>query len=234
MGAPSDHPIRVFLVDDDPLVREVLKSYLDSAEGITVVETASDGSEALERIPEADIDVVLSDVYMQHMGGAELLRNLAKRGPVPSFLAISSLDNDSAMLDILEHGGRGYILKSQPREEIILSVRQAVAGGTVISPAAMNKLLPHLSGQQQQSNPAPAARPQPQKRIVVPAGLSDTERQVLELLCDGLSNADIAKRLSYAESTVKKMVSKLISVYGVSSRLDLVVTVLNGRGPQQH
>lgn len=234
MGAPSDHPIRVFLVDDDPLVREVLKSYLDSAEGITVVDTASDGSEALERIPEADVDVVLSDVYMQQMGGAELLRNLAKRGPVPPFLAISSLDNDSAMLDILEHGGRGYILKSQPREEIILSVRQAVAGGTVISPAAMNKLLPHLSGQHHQGSPAPAAGPQSQKQIAVPDGLSDTERRVLELLCDGLSNADIAKRVRYSESTVKKMVSKLISVYGVSSRLDLVVTVLNGRGPQQH
>ena len=225
-----DHPIRVFLVDDDPLVREVLKSYLDSAEGITVVETASDGSEALERIPQLDVDVVLSDVYMQHMGGAELLRNLAARGAAPAFLAISSLDNDTAMLDILDHGGRGYILTSQPREEIILSVRQAVAGGTVISPAAMNKLLPHLSQREVQ---APQAAPKRAKAAInVPAGVSDTEQRVLELLCDGLSNADIAKHLSYSESTVKKMVSKLLSAYGVSSRLDLVVTVLNGRGPQ--
>jgi len=226
----ADQPIRVFLVDDDPLVREVLKSYLDSAEGITVVATASDGSEALERIPELDVDVVLSDVYMQHMGGAELLRNLDARGAAPAFLAISSLDNDSAMLDILDHGGRGYILKSQPREEIILSVRQAVAGGTVISPAAMNKLLPHLSQREPQ---APQAAPEhPKAAIDVPAGVSDTEQKVLELLCDGLSNADIAKHLNYSESTVKKMVSKLLSAYGVSSRLDLVVTVLNGRGPQ--
>ena len=225
-----DHPIRVFLVDDDPLVREVLKSYLDSADGITVVETASDGSEALERIPELEVDVVLSDVYMQHMGGAELLRNLAARGAAPAFLAISSLDNDTAMLDILDHGGRGYILKSQPREEIILSVRQAVAGGTVISPAAMNKLLPHLSQREAQ---APQAAPErPQAALAVPAGVSDTEQKVLELLCDGLSNADIAKHLNYSESTAKKMVSKLLSAYGVSSRLDLVVTVLNGRGPQ--
>ena len=231
MGTTSESPIRVFLVDDDPLVREVLKSYLDSAEGITVVETASDGSEALERIPELDVDVVLSDVYMQHMGGAELLRNLAARGPAPAFLAISSLDNDTAMLDILDHGGRGYILKSQPREEIILSVRQAVAGGTVISPAAMNKLLPHLS-QREPQVPQNDREARPKAAIDVPSGVSDIEQRVLELLCDGLSNADIAKRLSYSESTVKKMVSKLLSAYGVSSRLDLVVTVLNGRGPQ--
>lgn len=231
MGTTSESPIRVFLVDDDPLVREVLKSYLDSAEGITVVETASDGSEALERIPELDVDVVLSDVYMQHMGGAELLRNLAARGPAPAFLAISSLDNDTAMLDILDHGGRGYILKSQPREEIILSVRQAVAGGTVISPAAMNKLLPHLS-QREPQVPHNDREARPKAAIDVPSGVSDIEQRVLELLCDGLSNADIAKRLSYSESTVKKMVSKLLSAYGVSSRLDLVVTVLNGRGPQ--
>lgn len=231
MGTTSENPIRVFLVDDDPLVREVLKSYLDSTEGITVVDTASDGSEALERIPELDVDVVLSDVYMQHMGGAELLRNLAARGAAPAFLAISSLDNDTAMLDILDHGGRGYILKSQPREEIILSVRQAVAGGTVISPAAMNKLLPHLS-QREPRAPQIDRRARPKATTDVPAGVSDTEQKVLELLCDGLSNADIAKHLNYSESTVKKMVSKLLSVYGVSSRLDLVVTVLNGRGPQ--
>lgn len=232
MGTTSENPIRVFLVDDDPLVREVLKSYLDSAEGITVVETASDGTEALERIPELDVDVVLSDVYMQHMGGAELLRKLTARGSAPAFLAISSLDNDTAMLDILDHGGRGYILKSQPREEIILSVRQAVAGGTVISPAAMNKLLPHLSQREAQ---APQVAPKRAKAAIsVPAGVSDTEQRVLELLCDGLSNADIAKHLNYSESTVKKMVSKLLSAYGVSSRLDLVVTVLNGRGPQVH
>ena len=233
MGTTSESPIRVFLVDDDPLVREVLKSYLDSAEGITVVATASDGTEALERIPELDVDVVLSDVYMQHMGGAELLRNLDARGAAPAFLAISSLDNDTAMLDILDHGGRGYILKSQPREEIILSVRQAVAGGTVISPAAMNKLLPHLS-QREPQVPHNDREARPEAAIDVPAGVSDTEQKVLELLCDGLSNADIAKRLNYSESTVKKMVSKLLSMYGVSSRLDLVVTVLNGRGPQQH
>lgn len=231
MGTTPESPIRVFLVDDDPLVREVLKSYLDSADGINVVETASDGSEALERIPELDVDVVLSDVYMQHMGGAELLRNLVARGAAPAFLAISSLDNDSAMLDILDHGGRGYILKSQPREEIILSVRQAVAGGTVISPAAMNKLLPHLS-QREAKTPKAAQNAHSNAAISVPPGVSDIEQRVLELLCDGLSNADIAKRLNYSESTVKKMVSKLLSAYGVSSRLDLVVTVLNGRGPQ--
>ena len=231
MGTTSESPIRVFLVDDDPLVREVLKSYLDSAEGITVVATASDGTEALERIPELDVDVVLSDVYMQHMGGAELLRNLDARGAAPAFLAISSLDNDTAMLDILDHGGRGYILKSQPREEIILSVRQAVAGGTVISPAAMNKLLPHLSQREPQA-PQSDRGARPKTAIDVPSGVSDTEQKVLELLCDGLSNADIAKQLNYSESTVKKMVSKLLSAYGVSSRLDLVVTVLNGRGPQ--
>ena len=110
-------------------------------------------------------------------------------------------------------------------------MRQAVAGGTVISPAAMNKLLPHLS-QREPQVPQNDREARPKAAIDVPSGVSDIEQRVLELLCDGLSNADIAKRLSYSESTVKKMVSKLLSAYGVSSRLDLVVTVLNGRGPQ--
>lgn len=220
MGTTSESPIRVFLVDDDPLVREVLKSYLDSAEGITVVATASDGTEALERIPELDVDVVLSDVYMQHMGGAELLRNLDARGAAPAFLAISSLDNDTAMLDILDHGGRGYILKSQPPEEIVLSVRQAITGGTVVSPAAMNNLVQYIDPEPVQPSP---------RRVNLPDGISDNEVAVLDLLCEGLSNAEIAKRLNYSESTVKKQVSHLLTLFGVSSRLDLVVTVLNGR-----
>ena len=96
----------------------------------------------------------------------------------------------------------------------------------------MNKLLPHLSQGEPQA--PEAAHQRPRAAVNVPAGVSETEQKVLELLCDGLSNADIAKHLNYSESTVKKMVSKLLSAYGVSSRLDLVVTVLNGRGPQVH
>lgn len=213
--------IRVFLVDDDPLVREVLTSYLAKAGDIDVVGTASNGAEALERIRPAEIDLVLSDVYMPKMDGATLLRNLRERPGTPAFLAITSLENDKAMLDILAMGGRGYILKSQPPEQIILSVRQAVSGGTVVSPAAMTNLVQYLA-------PADATPPAQQARAYAP-GVSESERNVLDLLCEGLSNADIAKRLNYSESTVKKHVSNLIALYGVSSRLDLVVKVLNGR-----
>lgn len=221
----ADAPrIRVFLVDDDPLVREVLTSYLATAGDIDVVGTASNGADALERINPADVDLVLSDVYMPKMDGATLLRNLAARPDTPAFLAITSLENDKAMLDILAHGGRGYILKSQPPEQIILSVRQAVTGGTVVSPAAMTNLVQYLSPQVREPRSAPAQQPRN-----YPEGISEAERGVLDLLCEGLSNADIAKRLNYSESTVKKHVSNLIALYGVSSRLDLVVKVLNGR-----
>lgn len=214
--------IRVFLVDDDPLVREVLTSYLATAGDIDVVGTASNGAEALERIRPAEVDLVLSDVYMPKMDGATLLRHLAERPETPAFLAITSLENDKAMLDILAHGGRGYILKSQPPEQIILSVRQAVTGGTVVSPEAMTNLVRYLA-------PEPAVAVAPPASRSYPPGISEAERAVLDLLCEGLSNADIAKRLNYAESTVKKHVSNLLALYGVSSRLDLVVTVLNGR-----
>lgn len=215
------HRIRVFLVDDDPLVREVLTSYLAKAGDIDVVGTASNGAEALERIRPAEIDLVLSDVYMPKMDGATLLRNLRERPDTPAFLAITSLENDKAMLDILAMGGRGYILKSQPPEQIVISVRQAVSGGTVVSPAAMTNLVQYLA-------PADTTPPEQRSRTYAP-GVSESERNVLDLLCEGLSNADIAKRLNYSESTVKKHVSNLIALYGVSSRLDLVVKVLNGR-----
>ena len=95
-----------------------------------------------------------------------------------------------------------------------------MTGGTVVSPAAMNNLVRYIAPQEEQ--PAPA-------RAELPAGISETEVAVLDLLCEGLSNADIAKRLNYSESTVKKQVSHLLTLFGVSSRLDLVVTVLGGR-----
>lgn len=221
MSSGTNQHIRVFLVDDDPLVRDVLNRYLTSAEDIDVVGTASSGPEALELIDPVETDLVLSDVYMPEMDGPTLLAHLNERSDTPAFLAITSLENDKKMLDVLGLGGRGYILKSQPPEEIILSVRQAVTGGTVVSPAAMTNLVRYLSP----SEKTAAATPQ----RTYPEGITDGETDVLELLCEGLSNADIARRLSYSESTVKKHVSRLLTLYGVSSRLDLVVTVLNGK-----
>lgn len=216
----TNTPIRVFLVDDDPLVRDVLTRYFHNTDDITVVGTASNGAEALKLIEPAEVDIVLSDVHMPQMDGATLLKNLAQRPHTPAFLAITSLENDRAMLDVLAHGGRGYILKSQPPEEIILSVRQAVTGGTVVSPAAMNKLVQYIAPEPVRPTPA---------RTGLPQGITDTESAVLDLLCEGLSNADIAKRLNYSESTVKKQVSHLLTLFDVTSRLDLVVTVLGGR-----
>lgn len=220
MNSGINQHIRVFLVDDDPLVRDVLNRYLTSAGDIEVVGTASSGPEALELIDPAEVDLVLSDVYMPEMDGPTLLGHLNERPNTPAFLAITSLENDKKMLDVLAQGGRGYILKSQPPEEIILSVRQAVTGGTVVSPAAMTNLVRYLSPADEPAAPATPAR-------TYPDGITDGEIDVLELLCEGLSNADIARRLNYSESTVKKHVSHLLTLYGVSSRLDLVVTVLN-------
>ncbi|MEH0146683.1 response regulator transcription factor [Corynebacterium sp. Q4381] len=220
----SNERIRVFLVDDDPLVRDVLTRYLLTAGDIDVVGSASNGAEALDLIDPDQVDLVLSDVYMPKMGGATLLHHLSQRPNTPAFLAITSLENDKAMLDILAHGGRGYILKSQPPDEIVLSVRQAVTGGTVVSPAAMNNLVRYLA-----PHDAEASAPIAGNERSYPAGITAAERSVLDLLCEGLSNADIAKRLNYSESTVKKHVSNLLSLYDVTSRLDLVVTVLSGR-----
>lgn len=222
MSSGDDQNIRIFLVDDDPLVRDVLNRYLTSADGIDVVGTASSGPEALELIDPEEIDLVLSDVYMPEMDGPSLLGRLNQLPKTPAFLAITSLENDRKMLDVLAQGGRGYILKSQPPEEIVLSVRQAVSGGTVVSPAAMTKLVRYISPEDTPVESAPQQR-------TYPDGITDGEIDVLELLCEGLSNSDIARRLSYSESTVKKHVSHLLTLYGVSSRLDLVVHVLGGK-----
>lgn len=207
-------------MDDDPLVRNVLEKYFSGCADIQVVGKAANGEDALRLLQSEQVDLVLSDIYMPTMDGLALLRRVSELKTPTVFLAITALETDAAILEILEHGGRGFILKSQPRDEIILSVRHAVAGGTVVSPAAMTRILPYIrrseSDRSSDSATEVVARPEATK----------TEAKVLALLCQGMSNAEIAANLNYSESTVKKHVSNLLTIYGVSSRLDLVVTVL--------
>lgn len=216
--------IRVIVVDDDPLAVQTLSLYFSQSDGFEVVATAQNGVEALEKIKNIPVDVVLADIHMPGMNGLTLQKELVQLPYRGIFLAITSIDNDEYVLRTLRYGGSGYVLKSQRPESIIQSVRDAVRGGVIVSPDA--NIVKSFST---------LVEGQGSRRVVLrdvllqSSNFSAVEKETISLLCEGLSNAEIAHRLHYSESAVKKRVSKLIHEFHATSRLDLVVKLLNPR-----
>ena len=214
--------IRVFLVDDDELVRSTLRVYFQTTEDITMVGEATNGADCLDQLEEAKPDLVLADIHMPHMDGITLLKHLNSAPNPPTFLAVTAFDSDDTMLKILRAGGAGYILKNQRPRSIIEAVRAAVEGGTVVAPAAMHRLVDYIG--------EPATPRDPVAAAIESHELHDAEIAVLKLLLAGNSNSEIAAATHYSESAVKKHVSRLITIFGASTRLNLVAKILGGAG----
>lgn len=203
-------PVRVVLVDDDPFVLTALRSYLASSERIEVASTFTRADDALAFLRQVPVHVLLTDVRMPGMDGLELLARVRRDHPGTAVVVLTSFDDDTAMLTALSASANGFLLKDSAPEEIVRAVLAAADGGTTISPATASRLVArHL-------------RP---SQVGERADLTQAEREVLGLLCEGYSNAEIAARLVVAESTVKTHVSHLMHKYGTSSRLKLVVAV---------
>lgn len=215
---------RILIADDDKLALEVLSKYFSKVNDFIVTATASNGHQALEALHHHTVDVILADIHMPRMNGLALLDEIAKLSNPPIFIAITALDNDETMLRVLGQGGSGYILKSQTPASVVQAVRDAVAGGMVVSPNAVRSLINEIPRIRREGN---------NDRILleeVTSGsspLSKVEKDVLRLLCKGMSNSEIASTMNYSESSIKKRVSKLIRDFGANSRLDLVVALLN-------
>lgn len=216
--------IRVFVVDDDNLVRSSLRLYFETTDDIKVVAEASNGSECLNMLGKVDADIIVADIHMPTMDGIALLREVQKLENPPAFLAVTSFDTDDTMLEILKNGGAGYILKNQRPQSIIDAVREAVEGGTVVAPAAMHRLVGYIGPNNRQVGEDPVAH------AIASRNLKPGEANVLKLLLQGNSNSEIAEALEYSESTVKKYVSHLIDEFGATTRLNLVTRILGGTG----
>lgn len=212
----GDRPIRVSVVDDDFFALHALRSFLDSSQQVEVLSTFASAVDALRFLRRVRHDVLITDVRMPGMDGLELLALVKQEMPDVAVIVLTSFDDDSAMLAALAQRASGFLLKDASPDEVVRAVVAAHHGGTTISPATTSRLVskplrPHRE----------AARPD----------LTETEKEVLALLCKGCSNAEIAEQLIIAESTVKVHVSHLMKKYGVSSRLKLVVAVYEEDGP---
>jgi DNA-binding NarL/FixJ family response regulator len=187
--------IRVFLVDDHPIVRDGIRSLLEREPTVQVVGTAGNGQELLDQLPHTPTDLVLVDINMPVMDGYATARRLREDYPDVRILALSMLVEELYVGRMLEAGASGYLLKSAGKDEILHAIRQVMEGRpflcSEVGLAMLQKVL-------QWNNSGPAA-PMPQKTQL----LSKREMEVLQLIAEGLTNAEIADQLFTSKRTVE-------------------------------
>jgi DNA-binding NarL/FixJ family response regulator len=209
----DDHPIRVLVADDHPIVRSGIVALLGAADGIEVVGEAADGAQAVALAGAAETrpDVVLMDLRMPVLGGSEATAAILAADPRIRVLVLTTYESDDHILGAIEAGASGYLLKAAPQEEIIAGVRSVAAGQTVLAPSIATKLV-----QRMRAGVGAAATP----------ALSARELEVLRLVSDGRSNPEIARALFIGEATVKTHLQHVFEKLGVSDRTRAVTRAM--------
>ncbi|RKS68222.1 LuxR family two component transcriptional regulator [Actinomadura pelletieri DSM 43383] len=198
----NDEMIRLLLVDDDPMVCAHLRAIFNSASDIEVVDQSHDGAAAVESVVRHAPDVVLMDLRMPGVDGLTAIERIRTLRRSPVVVALTTFDADGHVIRALRAGAAGFLLKSTPPEDLINLVRVAADGHTVLSPAATQ----HLLVAEEEANRQEARR----NRSDLVEKLTDRETEVLACLGEGMSNAQIARRLYLTETTVKGYVSRML------------------------
>lgn len=209
-------PIRVLVCDDHPIVREGIVAILETQPDIAVIGEVGDGAKAVARATEGDVDVVLMDLQMAQMDGAEATRRIRALDDGPRVLVLTAFDTDERILEAVQAGAQGYLLKGAKPAEIFDAVRIVHGGGSLLQPTVTNSLLRALTGA---SKAAAAAAAVPALAI---EPLTDREREVLVLIAKGLRNKEIADMLFISERTVKFHANALYQKLNVTSRTEAV------------
>ena len=244
--------IRVLAADDQRVVREGLAMLLSLLPDVEVVGTAADGEEAVALAVATRPDVVLMDLRMPRLDGAAATRQLRDRCPGARIIVLTTYADDKSVIDALRAGARGYLTKDAGAEEIHRALVDVTSGRAVIDPAVQGHLVDAIAA------PAPAAVPSatpaadaaestsatsappaspgtPDSQILAAnLGLTPREGEVLTLIAEGLSNAEIAQRLVVSEATVKSHVNHLLAKIGARSRAQAVSTAFqHGLAPRE-
>jgi DNA-binding NarL/FixJ family response regulator len=207
--------IRVVVADDQEIVRAGFSALLDTQPDMTVVGNAGDGEEAVRVCREQAPDVVLMDVRMPVMDGIEATRLLAEAGDGgPRVLVLTTFDLDEYVYDALRFGASGFLLKDVAAERLFDAVRVVAAGDALLAPAVTRRLIDEFARLRPRQGPRPERLEE----------LTTRETEVLRLVAEGLSNAEIAERLVVSDETVKTHVSRVLMKLGLRDRTQAVVT----------
>ncbi|AKA01807.1 LuxR family transcriptional regulator [Streptomyces noursei ZPM] len=224
-AAAPDTPLRVFILDDHEVVRRGVRDLLEAEEDIEVVGEAGDARQALARVPAVRPDVAILDV---RLGGAdddhegiEVCRELRARVPELGCLMLTSFDDDEALFGAIMAGAAGYVLKQIDGTALVNAVRTVAAGQSTLDPRTATRVMERLRG------------PGRDEAVDEPSELdrlSPREREVLDLIGEGLTNRQIADRLFLAEKTVKNRVSAILAKLGVGRRVQAAMVVERLKG----
>lgn len=202
--------VRVLVVDDEALVRHALRAFIADDDRVTLVGEASDGSEVVAACKTARPDVVLMDIKMPEISGVEATRRILEWNPSCRVVALTTFTTEWRALEVLHAGACGYLVKNSTPDQIIDAIVAAHAGDRVVSPEVQERFV--RAAIESGSGP-----------VLGSPVLSDRERLVIELIAKGLSNAEIADELHYAEATVKADIRHINQLWGVENRLQIVL-----------
>jgi DNA-binding NarL/FixJ family response regulator len=204
--------IRVLLADDQAMIRAGLRLILASEPDISVVGEAADGVEAVAAARRLRPDVTLMDVRMPRLDGISATRRLGEEPRVTRVVVLTTFDVDAHVYDALRAGASGFLLKNAPPEELVQAIRLVAAGGALLDPAVTRRVIEEFARSPSPGPPPPEV-----------TALTDRELEVLHLVAQGLSNAEIAATLIVSEATVKTHVARLLGKLGLRDRVQAVV-----------
>ncbi|MFL6120644.1 response regulator [Actinophytocola sp.] len=202
--------VRVALVDDHEIVRRGLRDLLDGEPGIEVVAEAGGVEEALARVQATSPDVVVVDVRLPDGDGVALCRSLRQLEPAPRCLVLTAFDDERALVEAIMAGASGYLLKQVRGQDLVDAVREVAAGRSLLDPVTTAHVLERMRASAKTDELA---------------GLTERERDVLELVGEGLTNRQIAERLFLAEKTVKNYVTSVLAKLGMERRTQAVAWI---------
>ncbi|MFM2071176.1 MAG: hypothetical protein RLZZ623_1439 [Actinomycetota bacterium] len=212
--------VGVFLVDDHEVVRHGVRSLIEASDDLEVVGEADTFATGLARVLAVQPQVALLDVRLPDGNGVELCREIRSRLPSVSCLMLTSYSDDEALFEAIIAGASGYVLKQVRGTELLAAIRRVAAGEHLLDPAVTGRVMRRLA------NPSGA-----DQRM---ASLSVREREVLDLIGQGLTNRQIGERLFLAEKTIKNYVSGLLSKLGMERRTEAAVFVARREGDSSH
>jgi DNA-binding NarL/FixJ family response regulator len=208
--------IRLLICDDQAIVCEGLRAILEPIPQIEIVGVANNGIEAIELTRRLQPDLVLMDLKMPKMNGIQATRSIREQFPEVRVLVLTTYDADEWVINAIQNGAAGYLLKDTPQEELVKAIINTMKGWNPIDPQVAGKILDRVANQAVSSLPD-------QKLISL---LSEREREVLRLLANGLGNSEIAQTLFLSEGTIKNYVSMIFSKLGVTDRTQAAILAI--------